>query len=379
MRLKQIFFPGRKYYEEFWALKGISLSVSPGQALGVIGLNGAGKSTLLQILSGIRRQTTGTVMTNGRVFALLHLGMGFDGEFTGRENAYTNGAIIGISRKEMKEKIEDIKAFADIGEFFDRPVRMYSSGMKMRLGFAVAVNMEPDILLIDEVLSVGDFRYRQKCLEKIQEMRDKMSVIFVSHSMPSVTRFCDRVLVLNEGDIVYEGDPDDAVRFYMEEIWRKEEVEKEKSQDFPLMAFQGEMYRDEKRIADVEHKWVGENGEPIQSVRHGAGICLEFSFRLLAPARNLIVGIPVWNTHGELITAINTDVQSIEVVPDAGGNVRGKVTLAPVIFNPGEYHSMLTVVDGPKHLYREPNSVFRVEEMALHYGVVTVASHWDFS
>ncbi len=377
-RLIQLFSSKKKYYEEFWALKDVDLTVKRGEALGVVGLNGAGKSTLLQILAGILSHTTGEVKVDGRIAALLELGMGFSAQFSGRENAYMNGAIIGLSRKEMDRKIEEIRAFAEIGDFFDRPVRMYSSGMKMRLGFAVAVNVTPDILLIDEVLSVGDFRFKQKCLDRIQEMRERMSVVFVSHSMGPILRFCDRVVVLDKGKKTYEGEPEDAVRFYFEEIWNKKDYDFDEDGEMPAKAFQGENYYDENRLDEVTHRWVGRNGESIGSVKHGDEIYLEFSFKLLEPVRNLIIGIPIWDSHGNLLTALNTDVQRIRVPPAKDGWVKGAVNLNPIVFNPGEYHSMLTVLDGPKYLYRQPNVHFRVEEMPLHFGSITLDCDWRF-
>lgn len=201
-RLRQIFFPKRRYYEEFWALKDINFEVSRGEALGIIGPNGAGKSTLLQILAGILQPTMGKVEVNGRVSALLELGAGFDPQFTGRENAYMNGAIMGLSRKEMGQKIDAIREFADIGDFFDRPVRMYSSGMYVRLAFAVATSVDPEILIVDEALAVGDMSFQRKCNDRMNDLRRQdTTILFVSHGLQIVENLCSKVILLEKGRI----------------------------------------------------------------------------------------------------------------------------------------------------------------------------------
>jgi ABC-type polysaccharide/polyol phosphate transport system ATPase subunit len=216
-RLKQMLLArfGRRYGHDFWALRHVSLEVARGETLGVIGRNGSGKSTLLQILAGTLAPSEGEVLVNGRVAALLELGSGFNPEFTGRENATLNAALLGISGPEIEPRLPDIAAFADIGEFFDQPVKVYSSGMFVRLAFAVATSVDADILLIDEALAVGDVFFQQKCYRRLQALCDRgVTVILVTHSMADVERFCQRAVVLEGGRIAFAGESREAVRRY---------------------------------------------------------------------------------------------------------------------------------------------------------------------
>ncbi len=191
--------------KEFWALKDINFELRRGECLGLIGHNGAGKSTLLKILNGLLKPDAGKVTIQGRVGALIELGAGFNPLLTGRENIFNNGAVLGFSRQEITDKLEDIIDFAEIREFIDMPVRNYSSGMKVRLGFAVAAQMEPDVLIIDEVLAVGDLGFRLKCYRTIDDILPRTAIIFVSHSMPQVSRLCDKIILLDSGKMNYEG------------------------------------------------------------------------------------------------------------------------------------------------------------------------------
>ncbi len=200
--------------KEFWALKDVNFELRRGECLGLIGHNGAGKSTLLKILNGLINPDAGQVTIKGRVGALIELGAGFNPILTGRENIYNNGAILGFTRKEIDEKLEDIIDFAEIREFIDMPVQNYSSGMKVRLGFAVASQMEPDVLIIDEVLAVGDVGFRAKCYERISELMKSCSIIFVTHSMPQVSKICTKSILLNRGKIKAQGNNGEVIENY---------------------------------------------------------------------------------------------------------------------------------------------------------------------
>ncbi|MCW2278996.1 ABC transporter ATP-binding protein [Heliophilum fasciatum] len=225
-RLKQSLYPrfqqlmGRQpstYFREFWALRDVSFEIKKGETVGIIGRNGSGKSTLLQIICGTLTPTGGTVDTRGRIAALLELGSGFNPEFTGRENVYMNGSILGLSREEMDARFDDIAAFADIGEFIDQPVKTYSSGMYVRLAFAVAVAVEPQIMVVDEALSVGDIRFQNKCLRRLDEIKASgCSILFVSHSSTMIESFCDSVVWLEQGEIRDSGRPNEVVRRYVD-------------------------------------------------------------------------------------------------------------------------------------------------------------------
>lgn len=205
---------GKKFHKDFEALKGISFSVKSGECIGIIGLNGSGKSTLLKILTGVVQPSEGTVETHGKIAALLELGAGFNPEYTGMENIYLNTLLMGYTREQTNEKLQEILEFADIGEFINQPVKIYSSGMFVRLAFAIAVTVEPDILVIDEALSVGDVFFQQKCYNKIREFAKRSTVLIVSHDLNSITKFCERILVMNGGVLIFDGNAKDAVTEY---------------------------------------------------------------------------------------------------------------------------------------------------------------------
>lgn len=215
-RLRESLHPfRRKYHHDFFALEDVSMSVRKGETVGIIGKNGSGKSTMLKIISGVLTPTTGRVTVNGRISALLELGAGFNPELTGRENIYFSGTIMGYTRKEMDALAGTIIAFADIGMFIDQPVKTYSSGMFVRLAFAVAINVNPDILIIDEALAVGDILFQARCFRKFDEFRRTgKTVLFVTHGLDSILRYCDRALVLNEGRKIVETSPKEAVDVY---------------------------------------------------------------------------------------------------------------------------------------------------------------------
>lgn len=217
-RVKQFFSLGMlRYHREFTALQDVSFDIRKGETVGIIGRNGSGKSTLLQLISGILRATTGTVRTNGRISALLELGAGFNPEFTGRENAYFQGAIQGLDEAEMDARMQAIISFADIGEFIDQPVRTYSSGMFVRLAFSVAVNVDPDILLVDEALAVGDISFQRKCIALMEKLREGgTTIILVSHNIRQVERFCSRALLLNRGEAAFMGAADQGCSLYQQ-------------------------------------------------------------------------------------------------------------------------------------------------------------------
>lgn len=216
-RLKQQLFGrfGRKYGKEFQALHGVSFQIGRGETIGLIGRNGSGKSTLLQIIAGVLQPTSGSVRVNGRVAAMLELGSGFNPEYSGRENVFLNGAIYGVGRAEMERRFDAIASFADIGQFIDRPVKTYSSGMFMRLAFSVATSIEADLLLIDEALAVGDLFFRQKCYQRLEALRDAgMSIVLVSHAMNEVEQFCRRGILLHHGREIFQGVSTEAVKRY---------------------------------------------------------------------------------------------------------------------------------------------------------------------
>jgi ABC-type polysaccharide/polyol phosphate transport system ATPase subunit len=215
----------KKYHQEFWALDGISFSIIKGETIGILGRNGSGKSTLLQILASVMTETTGDVVVNGRVSALLELGAGFKPEFTGRENVILNGVIQGVSEKQMIEKIDEIREFADVGDYFDQPVGSYSSGMFLRLAFACAMNVDPDILIIDEALAVGDIKFQQRCISKIEEFSEQgKTVILVSHDMQLLNYLCQRCILLDKGQLIEQGTTEKVTEEYIRSVRAESQV-----------------------------------------------------------------------------------------------------------------------------------------------------------
>ncbi len=228
-RLKQSLYPRlqrlirqqpKQYFREFWALKGVSFEIKKGETVGIIGRNGSGKSTLLQLICGTLNPTSGSIQTHGRIAALLELGSGFNPDFTGRENVYLNGAVLGVSKAEIDARFDDIAAFAEIGDFIEQPVKTYSSGMMVRLAFAVAINVDPEILIIDEALSVGDELFQRKCFSRIEAIRAKgATILFVSHSGGTIVELCDRAVLLDGGEKLAVGAPKQIVGRYQKLLY----------------------------------------------------------------------------------------------------------------------------------------------------------------
>jgi len=254
-------------HQEFWALQDISFNLESGQTLGIIGPNGSGKSTLLQILAGIMLQTSGDCHVTGKVSALLELGSGFNPEFTGRENVFMNGAILGLDSREMEKRFDAIAAFAGIGSFMDQPVKTYSSGMFMRLAFSVAVNVDPDILLVDEALSVGDLIFQHRCMHRMNHLRDAgKTIVLVTHDLDAVTKFCDHALLLDGGHLIEKGKPDMVVQKYRAITFERER----RSGDFDgeaafppgaILVLSGEKMPVARSIPNIDHRFG--NGEAV--------------------------------------------------------------------------------------------------------------------
>jgi len=319
---------GRTYGREFWALRDVSFDLCPGKLLAVIGRNGSGKSTLLQLLVGTLRPTSGEIHVRGRVAALLELGMGFNPEFTGRENIYLNGAILGLSHKEVDAKVDEIVTFADIGDFIDQPVKYYSSGMFIRLAFAVTTGLEPDVLLVDEALAVGDVFFRQKCYQRMRELLERgTAVVLVTHSMADVEMFAHEALLLQNGSVRYFGNPSEAVRLYMlmeqedRQMVIKEMLEREKEVaavfqpsgegEWPILP----PLPDEKQVRHQKARCVGllltdEQGRPRHSFFQGEVLHVYYEFEMIEEGSMPIGGIAVHDEHGILVhgkTALESD------------------------------------------------------------------------
>ena len=243
-RIKQFFTLGiKQYHRQFTALKDISFDIKTGETIGIIGRNGSGKSTLLQLICGILKPTVGAVQTHGRISALLELGAGFNPEFTGRENVYFQGALMGFTNADMDARFDDIEAFAEIGEFIDQPVRTYSSGMFVRLAFAAMIHADADILVIDEALSVGDEAFQRKCFDKLQDYLEgnEKILLFVSHNVRQVERICSRAIWLEDGCVVQQGSASETCAAYQAKIHQQVLGTQELSKPLPTIADSGEV------------------------------------------------------------------------------------------------------------------------------------------
>lgn len=262
-RLKELLLPGKTLAEEFWAVRDINLEVYKGQTLGVVGRNGSGKSTLLQIIVGTLMPTGGNVHVNGRISALLELGSGFNPEFTGRQNVFFNGQLLGLTPKEIEEKFDEIAGFADIGDFIDQPVKTYSSGMFVRLGFAVATSVEPDILVVDEALSVGDEAFQRKCFGRIQSIQERGgTILFVSHVAASVIQLCDSAILMDHGEIILSHRPKFVISKYQRLIYANAEkfnVLREEIKTLNELVHQGNSSCNAAHLDDIEPVEKGNN------------------------------------------------------------------------------------------------------------------------
>jgi len=326
-RLKQMLWRARRrYYREFWALSPVSLTVSRGEAMGVIGRNGSGKSTLLQLIAGTLRPTAGGVQVNGRLFALLELGAGFNPEFTGRENAALSGAILGVSRAEMQERFPAIVDFAALGEFIDHPVKTYSTGMYARLAFAVATALEPDILLVDEMLAVGDVAFQQKCISRLREMRERgLTLLLVSHSVDAVKSVCGRAILLDGGRMVASGSADEVTDEYLTRL--REEMNTRTVQELALPTrgngraptLEGKRRYGTGHV-QLEHVTLeSDDGRPAQVFRFGERITLRVAYRAQIEVDQLSVAFLVRDATGVDLLGTTTFEEEVHLPALAAG------------------------------------------------------------
>ncbi len=328
--------------ELMWALKDISFDVKKGEALGIIGHNGAGKSTLLKILSRITEPTEGFVDIRGRIAALLEVGTGFHLELTGRENVLLNGAILGMTRQEILRKFDEIVDFAGVERFIDTPVKRYSSGMRLRLGFAVAAHLEPDILVIDEVLAVGDAEFQQKCLGKMQEVaQEGRTVLFVSHNLDAVTTLTERSILLKSGCIVDSGDSETVVRNYLRSLDNQAEMEGW----MDLTPFADPNHHD---IEFTSMSLVGEDGERRSVFSERESIVLALGLRIHRPNGILRLGVSIDDaTTSRALFTVPTEVDTTEL---PHGDYELKLALDPLRLRNGYFGSSIKYrVNGMKH------------------------------
>ena len=376
-RLKQSLLGrlGRNYAHAFWALQNVSFDVRKGEVLGIIGRNGSGKSTLLQVIAGILQPTRGSVEMSGRLTALLELGAGFNPEFTGRENIFLNGSTLGISEKEMRLKLDGIIAFAQIGEFIDQPVKVYSSGMFVRLAFSIATSVNPDILIIDEALAVGDAYFQQKCFRRIQEFKAAgKAILFVTHDAGAVKSLCNRVVWLESGEVKDIGTPESIVPRYLYFLFGHDEQLVE-----PLVAahddFEGKHQDDspqdnsgkipvkfnapETQVPNINRRYgdgraeilgIGlfdQNNLRIVSAAQGQTIQMRLSARFKQRVESPVFGYILRNRHGLDIASTNTDMEGVQLLPAEAGAVQTvRLQVGLPVLAPGPYSLTIGISDG---------------------------------
>lgn len=339
-RLKDSLGLSRKAnYKEHYALKNVDMEVKTGESVGIIGVNGSGKSTILKIITGVLNATSGEIEINGRISALLELGAGFNMEYTGLENVYLNGTMMGFTEKEIDERLQDILDFADIGEFIHQPVKTYSSGMFVRLAFAVAINIDPEILIVDEALSVGDVFFQSKCYHKFEEFK-KMgkTILFVSHDLTSIAKYCDRVILLNKGVKLAEGNPKDMVNMYKKLLVHQ--LDEETLEDVSGKSAIGEKsdsgkaWKDnfeinptitdygEKQAEIVDFAIIDQYGSYSSIIEKGSVYKVKAKVHFHETVKNPIFTITIKNKQGTDITGTNTMFERIETGTVTAGEER---------------------------------------------------------
>jgi ABC-2 type transport system ATP-binding protein len=323
---------GKIPYEDLWALKDVNLEIYQGETIGLLGHNGSGKSTLLKCIAGILQPTTGEIRTVGRLAALLELGAGFHPDLSGRENVFLNASLLGLHRRDVERKFDDIVAFAELEHAIDQQVKYYSSGMYVRLGFAVAVNMDPEILLVDEVLSVGDELFQRKCLDRVRQFqREGRTIILVTHSPDQVRQICDRGAVLDQGDLVAVGTPGEAVRAYREHLLRRKSYIDAEAQVL-LDGTDGVESEEESvsqegkrnlkvRINNVDFEYPDCDTRPY--LQTGQPLTIRIRYEAPDPVDDLVCGIAVYDNKGWNLFGWNTDTLGIDL-----GRIQGSGEIA---------------------------------------------------
>ncbi|MER3493347.1 MAG: ABC transporter ATP-binding protein [Mastigocladus sp. ERB_26_2] len=393
-KLKEILLRGQNHAQEFWALQDINLEIPKGETVGIIGQNGSGKSTLLQTIAGTLTPTTGEVWVNGRVSALLELGSGFNPEFTGRQNVFFNGQILGLSKEQIEAKFDDIAAFAEIGDFIEHPVKTYSSGMVVRLAFAVIANTEPSILIVDEALAVGDARFQARCMKRIREMKEQgVTILFVSHDSSSVKMLCKTAVLMNHGRVLEIGKPKEVVNHYIALL----STEKTENYNSSVSDKENEVIRQNEShdnfvVEEPQRKALHRHGnqlaiinsvtitdldnQEISKVETGSifqiVVCLEAKGEL----SDLVVGISLRNLMGLVIYGTNTYLMNVKLPKLTAGQ---KLTVSfqlPCHLNKGVYTLTVGVhsEEGISYDWIDELVVFEVNNTIYCEGIIDLKS-----
>ena len=391
--------------ETFAALQNVSFTVERGRTYGVVGRNGSGKSTALKVVAGITKPTSGTVLVNGRISALIELGAGFHPEISGRENVFINGVMLGLSRREVDERFDEIVEFAEVREFIDAPVKTYSSGMYMRLGFAVAIHVDPDVLLVDEVLAVGDEGFTHKCLDKFAEFRRHgKTILLVTHSLNLVERFCDQALWLDSGRARAQGDPKRVVDAYLASVEKSEEtllatttakavaaVAAPPAQAAPETAEPdpGEL-RD--MFKAVEGRWgtreieitnvtlVGRAGQPSFVFHSGEPMAVRMGVVAHAPATDFVFGVSLFNADGVCCYGTNTFIEQMDPWRiDGEAEVTFVIDSLDLVEGTYKLDVAVHTCEGYPYDYHRLLYTFRVKSRTRDVGIYRPQHHWSFS
>ena len=396
--------------ETFPALKNVTVSVPRGQTLGVIGRNGSGKSTLLKLVAGITKPTTGTVKVTGRISALIELGAGFHPEISGRENVFINGIMLGLTKREVTRRFDEIVEFAELKDFIDAPVKTYSSGMYMRLGFAVAIHVDPEVLLVDEVLAVGDEGFTHKCLDKFADFKRRgKTILLVTHSLGLVEKFCDEALWMDAGRTKVQGDPKRVVGAYITDVERSEEqhlaaadakalkeatvvspdepaasvlpdnpTETAKAPADMFRATEGRWGSREIEITDVG--LLGPDGAPGHVFHSGDQVTIALQLRAPLPMDDFVVGIGIFNAEGVCCYGTNTSLEQLKAVK-IHGDATARFVIRTLDLVEGTYKLDVAVhkFDGYPFDYHRLLYTFRVKSRTKDVGIYRPAHEWSFS
>ncbi len=369
------------------ALNDVSLKVEKGRTYGLIGENGSGKSTLLKVVSGIAKPSSGTVKVHGKVSALIELGAGFHPEITGRENVYINGIMLGLSKKEISDRFDEIVRFAELEDFIDAPVKTYSSGMYMRLGFSVAINVNPDVLLIDEVLAVGDASFVPKCLDRIDDFRRrKKTILFVSHDLATVEKICDRVAWLKNGRIKALGEAKRVIDLYLQDIAAKKEGEFRRRQEdvdidnVPVGEGRREARWGKREIEISKVVLKDTSGRAKHVFSPDEGMVVEMEVKARAPQKDFVFGVGVFNSQGISCYGTNTSLEEFRPVRiDGSGKVVCRIKRLNLIN--GTYYLDVAVhkADGTPYDYHRNLYSFLVASLHRDVGIARLDHGWRFT
>ena len=374
--------------EGFEALRGVSFDVAAGKTFGIIGRNGSGKSTMLKLIAGIGKPSTGRVIVQGRVSALIELGAGFHPEISGRENVFINGMMLGLSKREIAARFDDIVSFAELAAFIDDPVKTYSSGMYMRLGFSVAIHVDPDVLLVDEVLAVGDESFTHKCLDRFADLRRRgRTVLLVTHSLDLISRFCDEALWLDGGVVRAQGDPRRVIDAYLLDVTAKEKeqllvasgqvVTKERS-DEPADMFQAVEGRWGSREAEIEAvEFLDASGRPAQLIESGAALQIRFRVRSHQPLNDVVVGVGVFTADGTCCYGTNTAIDGAAPgVLDGEGEVLFSIPRLDLVEGTYKIDVAIHRQNGAPYDYHRQLYVLRVNSGRKDVGIYRPEHTW---